>query len=166
LTTDAPTLPDLGHTPYAGTSGHTGSTASQERAVNADLSGRTRARQAAALRLLTYAGADGLTWAEIAAATDWHHGTASGTLSVLHKTGAIARLTERRNRSSVYVLPRWVRGRETATPGRTKAGATLTDTERLAYSRLRRAQHGASAFYAADVGTVLAALDRLTGNTQ
>ncbi len=45
---------------------------------------------------------------------NWHHGTASGQLSVLDKVGLIRRLKEKRGRSSVYVLFAYVNGRELA----------------------------------------------------
>ena len=49
-----------------------------------------------------------------------HHGALSGALSCLHKEGQIARLTERRERCYVYVLPEHVAGRETRVQGRAK----------------------------------------------
>ncbi len=65
-----------------------------------------------------------MTWKEIAQETGWHHGTASGALSVLHKVGAIARLAETRSRSAVYVLPAHVAGRPVS-GRRTTAGSRL-----------------------------------------
>jgi hypothetical protein len=46
-----------------------------------------------------------MTWKELAVETGWHHGTASGVLSVLHicKEGAIVRTYTTRNRCKVYV---------------------------------------------------------------
>ena len=106
-------------TPYAGTSGWAGSHASRDRAVNADSTGLTGKRQTVTLDLLADADVRGLTWKELAELNEWHHGTASGTLSVLHKTGHIARLTQKRNGCHVYVLPRHVLGRDTQPHGRT-----------------------------------------------
>jgi hypothetical protein len=112
--------------PYAGTSGWSGSGTSHDRADREDHDGTTSDRQArtlAALRnTVTSYGQPlgcrfGITWKELADLEDWHHGQASGVLSVLHKTGRIARLTERRNRCAVYVLPEYVQGRETAAHG-------------------------------------------------
>lgn len=102
--------------PYAGTSGHSGTDTSEQRARLDDSSGVTSARQSTTLRQLKAAGFTGLTWHDLAHALDWHHGQASGTLSVLHGAGLIARLTESRNRSKVYVLPIFVDGRPTETP--------------------------------------------------
>jgi hypothetical protein len=65
------------------------------------------------MTLLAQAGNAGLTWRELSVLSGWHHGTASGVLSVLHKGQRIARLTERRGKCLVYVLPEHVAGRET-----------------------------------------------------
>ncbi len=104
--------------PYAGTSGWSGSSTSRQRAVQADQSGETSYRQSAALFALYQAGGEGLTWKELGDAMGWHHGTASGALSVLHKDGRIARLKESRNRCKVYVHGEFVAGRETEPHGR------------------------------------------------
>lgn len=98
--------------PYAGTSGWSGSVASKERAINEDTNGTTSKRQEDTLSHLFDSHFAGLTWKELADLTGWHHGQASGVLSVLHKEGQIVRLRERRNRSSIYVLDRYVSGRE------------------------------------------------------
>jgi hypothetical protein len=107
-------LPEL---PYAGSSGWSGSSTSKTRADDADRSGETRDRQAYVLRLLARKRDLGATWKDIAEETGWHHGNASGALSVLHKTAKIARLTEKRNRCKVYVLPEYVYGRDTERHG-------------------------------------------------
>ena len=121
-----PPLPDL---PYAGTSGWSGSETSMERAVDADLDGTTTARQDTTLRHLGYCGVLGTTWKELAEGAGWHHGQASGVLSVLHKEGRIARLTERRSRCQVYVLPSNVNGRETAPHGRRRTADIVAAIE-------------------------------------
>lgn len=115
--------------PYAGTSGHSGGATSEERARRDDGDGTTAGRQQRTLRLLdeSHWSTDsqpigkqhGLTWKELARLAGWHHGQASGVLSVLHKEGRIARLTDRRERSFAYVLPEYVDGRETQEHGRT-----------------------------------------------
>ena len=105
------TFPEL---PYAGTSGWSGSDTSRDRAEAEDRDGITSHRQQAALTVIAASANDGVTWAELAASYKWHHGQASSVLSVLHKTGHIVRLTKRRGRSAVYVLPEWVQGRETS----------------------------------------------------
>lgn len=105
-------------TPYAGTSGWSGSDTSEARARTADRDGTTRDRQATVIGLLNLAGFDGMTWREISEATGWHHGTASGALSVLHKEGRIRRLTTARNRCKVYVLREFTGGRNVEPHGR------------------------------------------------
>ena len=67
----------------------------------------------------------GLTYRDVAALTGWDHGTTSGALSVLHKVGRIARLTEKRDRCKVYVLLDARDGREVEAPGRTSTGDLL-----------------------------------------
>lgn len=106
--TDEPTLfdmvPDTTHA-YGDTSGHAGSETSRERAEWSDGAGITSARDRGTLERLAVAGPDGLTWRELAEEAWLHHGEASGSLSRLHLVGAVARLTERRDRCQVYVLP-------------------------------------------------------------
>jgi hypothetical protein len=111
--------PDL---PYAGSSGWSGSQTSQDRAVEADGSGRTRDRQRRALRCVADAGSRGITWKELDLLTGWeHHGTTSGALSVLHKVGKIARLKQARDKCAVYVLPEFVLDREVSPQRSSKA---------------------------------------------
>ena len=100
--------------PYAGTSGWRGSEASHDRAVTDDADGTTSKRQKETLVFLGAAGIRGLTWKDLSEITGWHHGQSSGCLSVLHLEGLVARLKERRNRCSIYVLPAFVNGRETS----------------------------------------------------
>lgn len=107
--------------PYAGTSGHSGSETSKARAVHSDSSGQTARRQRQALALLDSYGQQGLTWKELATLLNLHHGSASGVLSVLHKTGRIARLKESRNGSKVYVGLNWIDGRQTEGQGKQKS---------------------------------------------
>ena len=103
--------------PYNGTSGWKGSDTSRERAVTQDKTGVTSKRQGAALALLAARGVAGLTWNELAELLELHHGAASGVLSVLHKTGHVARLSVRRGKSKVYVLPQFTAGRDTEPHG-------------------------------------------------
>lgn len=100
-------------TPYAGTSGHSGSSTSRERAERRDASGLTGGIQKSVYDLARREGADGITVAEARGILDAHHGTVSGALSVLHMEGILERLSERRNRCQVYVLPENVNDRET-----------------------------------------------------
>lgn len=104
--------------PYANTSGWSGSATSRERARRSDSDGTTSLRQAQTLSALQEAGYDGLTWLELANRQGWHHGTASGSLSVLHKAGRIARLAVSRERCRIYVLPEYADGRATEAHGR------------------------------------------------
>lgn len=126
--------PDL---PYAGTSGHSGGATSRERAQREDSDGTTGHRQQVVLRqlaashhnILGVGGTNGITWKELSQVTGWHHGQASGVLSNLHKVGKIARLTIRRDRCFVYVLPEFVGERETQPHGNPRKTAVLTDLE-------------------------------------
>lgn len=106
--------------PYNGTSGWSGSDTSMERALNADSSGVTGDRQKKVLESLRNSGITGLTWVELQKILPLHHGTLSGSLSVLHKQGVISRLSEKRNGCKVYVLPEFVNNRMTEIHGRKK----------------------------------------------
>lgn len=108
----------MGEYPYAGTSGWSGTDTSRERAVSEDESGTTAKRQAETLSYLRQVGAQGMTVTELRHGTGWHHGKASGLLSVLHKVGRVERLAEKRGRCHVYVLPEYVNGRDTQPHGR------------------------------------------------
>lgn len=68
----------------------------------------------------------GATWRDIARMLNLHHGQASGALSNLHRRGFIARLTEKRDRCSVYVTNRFVLDRDTLSYG---AGSEPADPE-------------------------------------
>jgi hypothetical protein len=107
-------FPDL---PYNGSSGSSGSDTSDERTRISDLKGATGRRQQAVINHLADQGPYGATWGEIADRFGWHHGTASGALSVLHKAGRIERLKERRGKSKVYCHPRHVNNRDTEPHG-------------------------------------------------
>lgn len=91
------------YVPYNGTAGWSGTDTSQQRAIDNIHSGRELTNQVRALHLLKKAETTGLTWKELAIATGWHHGTASGVLSVMHMAGAIVRTYTTRNRCKVYV---------------------------------------------------------------
>jgi hypothetical protein len=91
------------YVPYNGTAGWSGTDTSQQRAVDNIHSGRELNNQEFALFILKSRGIHGATWKEIATHTGWHHGTASGVLSVLHQSGAIVRLYSARNRCKIYV---------------------------------------------------------------
>ena len=111
-------MPEL---PYAGTSGYSGTSTSEDRARTADSNGTTGKRQKEALMYLWMQHEAGATWKEVADALGLHHGSASGVLSVLHFGGHIERLAETRNRCKVYVIPEYVAGRKTEIHGGKKA---------------------------------------------
>lgn len=122
---------DLPALPYAGTSGHSGSSTSRERAEHEDSSGVTGKRQGRVLEHVDYLGTEGATVREIRIGLSLHHGQASAALSNLHSAGHLVRLTERRERCQVYVTPDNVNGREVV-PHRSQVGsgkAVLTDQE-------------------------------------
>lgn len=112
-------------TPYAGTEGFSGTDTSRERAESKAASAKRR--QNAMLRYLRERGPLGATVVDVKDAGRLvvekgllthpltsefeHHGTASGTLSILHRAGAIARLVETRDKAHVYVLPEFIDGR-------------------------------------------------------
>lgn len=85
------------------------------------------------LREVLYAvGSDqefGVTWRDIARMLNLHHGQASGALSNLHKRGFIARLTEKRDRCSVYVTNRFVLDRDTLPYGAGSEPAEVSESD-------------------------------------
>lgn len=91
------------YVPYAGTAGWSGTDTSKDRAMTNLRTGKEYNNQQKALVLIKQAGRLGLTWKELSDKTGMHHGTASGVLSVLHKSGAILRTTGVRNKSKVYM---------------------------------------------------------------
>lgn len=119
--TDKIVSADIPVLPYAGTSGWSGSESSRMRAEHRDMSGKTLTNQGFALRLLELSKEEGITWRELSDITKDHHGTTSGSLSVLHKEGKIARLKSRRGRCSIYVSLNYVNGRETSLHGSVKS---------------------------------------------
>lgn len=124
------------------TSGHSGTDTSEARAREADTSGETAARQRAVLRYLAERGRYGATWRDVAMALGVHHGSASGSLSNLHKADRIARLAEVRSRCHVYVLNEHVHDRVTEPYGKAPdfvAQKWSADVER--YLRMR-AEYG------------------------
>ena len=96
-------MSDLAYVPYNGTAGWSGTDTSQERAMINLRTGKEYNNQQKALHLIKEAGSQGLTWKELSEQTDMHHGTASGVLSILHKSGAILRTTRVRNKCKIYM---------------------------------------------------------------
>ena len=91
------------YVPYSGTAGWSGTDTSQERAMINLRTGKEYNNQQKALALLKQSGSYGCTWKDLASIAEIHHGTASGVLSVLHKSGAILRTTRVRNGCKVYM---------------------------------------------------------------
>ena len=89
--------------PYNGTAGWSGTDTSEQRALDNIQSGWEENNQQLALRILKNRSTEGVTWKELATHTGWHHGTASGVLSVLHLSNAIVRTYTTCNRCKVYV---------------------------------------------------------------
>lgn len=121
--------PELPMLPYAGTSGWSGTDSSRDATIALDEAGITAASQRRAYEFVADRGRSGATVAEVRDATGLHHGRASSALSILHMDGALALLMERRNRSRVYVLPRFVDDRPTTARRRNKP--KVTDLEAL-----------------------------------
>ena len=117
--------------PYAGTEGYAGSDTSRQRALAEAVDGTASKRQRYILILAERAGEKGITVAELRDAS-LHHGRVSGALSVLHKVGKLARLSETRNRCKVYVLPKYVKDRPTERHG----VVHKADAETLAAAKL------------------------------
>lgn len=95
------------YVPYNGTAGWSGTDTSKDRAMINLRTGREYNNQQKALALIKRAGKLGFTWKELSVETGMHHGTASGVLSVLHKSGAILRTTKVRDRCKVYADIVW-----------------------------------------------------------
>lgn len=72
--------------------------------------------QSAIVSELTRVGESGLIVSELRSLTGKHHGMVSGALTVLHKAGIVARLQQKRNRSSVYVMSSEVGARSVIAP--------------------------------------------------
>lgn len=102
--------------PYNGTAGWSGSSTSKDRAVYNVKSGKEKNNQTKALELIKQMKSWGLTWKELSLETKSHHGTASGTLSVLHKTGQIVRTNKSRLGCKVYLHPDYITSTVTVEP--------------------------------------------------
>ena len=126
--------------PYAGTEGYAGSDTSRQRALAEAVDGTASKRQRYILILAERAGEKGITVAELRDST-LHHGRVSGALSVLHKVGKLARLTEVRGKCKVYVLPKYVKDRPVEPHGVVhKADRDTLDAATLIENYLRRGE--------------------------
>lgn len=144
--------------PYAGTSGFSGSSTSEERARTQDADGTTGKRQVEVLQQLHLTQRLGRTVTELRESTGWHHGQVSAALSNLHKVGLIQRLTERRGKCQVYVLPEYVGGRETVAQGSRRAAVVLDTNEIAALIRVEAAIFSADEIGTSMIGVPTAAL--------
>lgn len=111
--------------PYDGTHGFVrGSDTSRDRAMREIASGAVTERQKSVLQILE-ARPEGLTWQELGLILGLHHGQISGVLSVLHKVGAVAHLTDKRNRCHPYIaashIPIYPAERVVLEPSQTKS---------------------------------------------
>jgi hypothetical protein len=128
-------LAEAARTPYPEpggqehTAGWAGSEASHERAVRERDTGITAQRQDYVRDRLRLVGGYGVTVKELRDRTNWHHGQASSTLTVMHKAGDIACLAEKREGCHVYVLPDFVQDRETREPGTIRRTKVNEDDE-------------------------------------
>jgi hypothetical protein len=112
---------ELPATPYAGTSGWSGSDTSRERAKRNDANGTTSTTQHAILDAVESSGFHGMTIADIREQfPDRHHGTLSGALTVLHMEGHLLRLAAKRSACKIYVAPRYRSGRDIEQPTRNR----------------------------------------------
>jgi hypothetical protein len=118
------------------TAGWSGSDTSRERAVRERDTGTVSERQRRTVDLIARQTGHGMTWKELADATGWHHGQASGVLSNLHQEGIIDRLTVRRHNCLVYVNPRYVEGRPMS-PFRHRARLTAEQKDGLEATEAR-----------------------------
>lgn len=100
-------LPGFGEpgTPWSGTE------TSRARAAARDKEGTEIRLRDQVIEYLSLRSASGVTWREVASRFGVHHGSASSVLSTLHKAGHIHRLSERRDKRAVYVLPQFTEGR-------------------------------------------------------
>lgn len=106
-----------GELTYAGTSGHSGTDTSRDRAARQDNDGTTGRIQRMVQRALSIAGERGMTVAELRHyIKDAHHGQVSSALTNLHRAGKIVRLSEKRDRCKVYVLRGYEAGRREEKP--------------------------------------------------
>lgn len=75
---------------------------SRARAQFEDATGRTSIRQTAILGIVAASKWQGVTWAEVAEQTGYHHGQVSGALSKLHENGLVFQIRATRNGCHPY----------------------------------------------------------------
>lgn len=110
-------------------------------------SGKTAALKRDILAALTARGSVGVTVAEyLPPAKSVHHGQVSSAFSTLHQAGLVKRLAQQRGRYEVYVLPRYVNGRETkehSSVKRQRREQSLLDTVAQMEDTIARFESGA-----------------------
>lgn len=84
--------------------------------MTADMHDTASKRQRYVLILADRAKERGVTVAELRDG-NLHHGRISSALSILHRVGKLCRLSEKRDRCHIYVLPEYVNGRQTDSYG-------------------------------------------------
>lgn len=112
--------------PYNGSSGHSGTDTSEERANTRDKDGNTAMLQFTIYNNIRLSQGNGRTVGELK--HFGHHGNVSGALSNLHKKNTISRLKEKRGKQKIYVCNEYVDGRETESQGRHNDSNSLTNS--------------------------------------
>ena len=119
---------------YNGTTGAVNQPASQERAKREATTGTAKDRAARILELLEHQP-NGLTWKQLGALMNLHHGQISGALSNLHKSGHVFMLQKQRERCHPYCHANWRTNykpdERIDQPTQTQAGKRRNDLERL-----------------------------------
>ncbi|QCW22618.1 hypothetical protein SEA_PIPERIS_60 [Microbacterium phage Piperis] len=100
----------MSDTTYA--DGTYGGSADASRDLERDQHAAFTDQQAAVLALAYDAGPTGITGHDVQVATGWGDSSKSRALSNLLRDGKLARLSEKRDRGSVHVLPEHVNGRD------------------------------------------------------
>jgi hypothetical protein len=147
--------------PYAGTSGFSGTSTSEERQKERDGTGKTGRMQGLVLDAARIAGHYGITVKHLRERfPDEHHGNVSGALSALHMDGRLVRLANVRDRCKIYVLPENALGRATEPYGKPPKTVhlELTDDEALAYARVISAIESADGIGTSMIGVPVTAL--------
>lgn len=153
--------------PYKGTEGYAGSDTSEERALRDVVSGTASKRQRYILIMARQAKEKGVTVVELRDAS-LHHGRVSGALSVLHKVGRLARLTEIRGGAKVYVLPEFIMGRPTEKHGVVhRADKETLEAATIIENHLRRNEDSDALFdFEDDTSPIAQAMWRLVNYAQ
>jgi hypothetical protein len=103
--------------PYNGTEGYAASEPSEERATRRARNGRAEAIQQQVWDMLTAAGPDGVIYTEVRDKLGVNSNIANPALSVLHKDGRIAKLSDKRDGCGIYVHIAHINGREVVPHG-------------------------------------------------